>query len=361
MPVTMTLVCYDEERLEEQELTSPEAIVPALERPGVVWVHVQGEPTPEQLHAFGEALHLHPLALEDVANDPQRPKAEEYEGQDFVIAHTLSADADEFTFYKFAAFVGRNYVLSFHHGPDTVAEPVRQRLHTARGLIRQHGVDHLMYALLDTVVDGYFPVLEDYGEYLDDVQEQALWHDGGDTVRVIQSAKRELRHMRRVLWPLRDVLSVLMRDDNNTMTAPVRHYLRDCYDHVIQLMDMVEVYREMAADLMDAYLSAISNRMNSIMKVLTIIATLFMPLTFVVGLYGMNFKTEISPWNMPELTWRYGYPFVWAVMIVCVVAMVIHFRRRGWIGRPDLPCDETEADTCPPGRRRPRRGRVNML
>ncbi|MCE5238339.1 magnesium/cobalt transporter CorA [bacterium] len=360
MPTTMMLLRYDADQLEERELSAPEEFISALSQPGVLWLHVQGEVAPEQLRRFADLLHLHPLAVEDVANEPQRPKAEEYEEQDFIIAHTIEALDHQFVFRKFSMFVGENYVLSFQTGPDAVAEPVRQRLRTARGLIRHHGVDHLMYALLDTIVDSYFPILEDMGEYLDEVQEQALWHDRGDTVQTIQGAKRELRQVRRVLWPLRDVLNVLMRDDNNTVSQPVRHFLRDCYDHVIQLMDMVEVYREVAADLMDAYLSAISNRMNSIMKVLTIIATLFMPLTFLVGLYGMNFRTDVSRWNMPELTWRYGYPFVWVVMVLCVIVMLAYFRRRGWIGRPDVPCVEDE-EPCPTPPRRRHRDRVDMI
>jgi len=348
MPATMTLLHYDAALFEECELPGLDDLPADFPGPGVFWLHVQGDPTAEQLHRLGEHFHLHPLAIEDVASDPQRPKAEEYDEQDFIIAHTIAAQDHTFAFHKFAMFVGRHYVLSFHSGRDIIADPVRQRLRNARGTIRHQGVDYLMYALLDAIIDSYFPLLEDLGEYLDDVQERAVWREHGDTVPVIQSVKRELRHVRRVLWPLRDVLNVLMRDDNNTVTQPVRHYLRDCYDHVIQLMDMVEIYREMAADLMDAYLSALSNRMNSVMKVLTIFATLFMPLTFIVGVYGMNFDTS-SPWNMPELTWRYGYPAVLVGMVVCVVAMLIYFRRRGWIGRPDLPSEDDEA---PPPRRR---------
>jgi magnesium transporter len=360
MSARMTLLRYDVEQLDERELAGPDDLSPALALPGVVWLHVQGEVSPEELHRFGEILRLHPLALEDVENEPQRPKAEEYEEQDFVIAHTVEATDHTFEFHKFSMFVGAHYVLSFHAGPEGIAEYVRQRLRTSRGLIRQHGVDHLMYALLDAIIDSYYPMLEDFGEYLDDVQEQALWHESGDTVRAIQSAKRQLRQVRRMLWPLRDVLNVLMRDDNNTVTPSVRHYLRDCYDHLIQIMDMMELHREMAADLMDAYLSAISNRMNSVMKVLTIFATLFMPLTFIVGLYGMNFQTSASRWNMPELTWRYGYPFVWAVMVLCVIVMLVYFRRRGWIGRPDLPSD---ADEVPhrAKRRSWRKRRVDMV
>jgi magnesium transporter len=358
MPATLKLIRYDPADLEEKDLAAVDEIVSELAKPGVKWLHVQGEPEIEQLHRLGEIFHLHPLALEDVANDPQRPKAEEYEEQDFIIAHSVHLADNIFSFHKFAIFVGDSHLLSFQAEADDTTEKVSQRLRTSRGLIRQHGVDHLMYALLDTIVDGYFPAMEDMGDYLDDVQEQALWHASPDTVQLIQGAKRELRQARRYLWPIRDVLSVLMRDDNNNISQPVRHYLRDAYDHVIQLMDMVEVYREMAADLMDAYLSAISNRMNAIMKVLTIIATLFMPLTFIVGLYGMNFRTDVSRWNMPELTWKYGYPFVWLVMLASVLVMLLYFRRRGWMGRADVSLDEVEP--VPARRDRGRKRRLDL-
>lgn len=359
MAATYTLVQYDPDQLTEAELPGPDAVVEHLSQPGVLWLHVQGEIDPEQLRRLGEIFQLHPLAIEDVANDPQRPKAEEYEHSDFIIAHSIQSQDHVFIFHKLCMFVGDHWVLSFHSGDQDIAGTVRQRVRTSRGLIRQHGVDHLMYALLDTVIDEYFPALEDLGEHLDELQDRALWHTDGDVVRVIQKAKRELRHARRVIWPLRDVLTVLMRDDNETVSAPVRQYLRDAYDHIIQLIDIVEVYREMAADLMDAYLSAVSNRMNSIMKVLTIFATLFMPLTFLVGVYGMNFDPDSSPWNMPELRWRWGYPAVWMVMVVTVIVMLVYFRRRGWIGKPDVPAPSDESES-PPERLR-RRRRIDMV
>lgn len=341
---TLTLLHYTPDDLRESTPTSPEEILPLLEAGGVTWLHVQGLEDEALLRRLGELLKLHPLALEDVVTPPQRPKAEEYEAQDFVITHMVSQSAEHrLRFQQFSLFVGDNYIVSFQDGAvDRLAE-VRARVRTARGLIRQQGVDHLMYALLDTIIDGYFPVLEDFGEYLETVQEQALLRDAPETLRDIQRAKHELLQLRRIVWPQRDLLNVLMRDDNNSVSDAVRHYLRDCYDHVVQLMDMVETYREMAADLMDAYMSAVSNRMNSVMKVLTIIATVFMPLTFVVGLYGMNFKTEVSRWNMPELGWRYGYPAVWVVMIAITILMVVYFRHRGWIGREDIPTGDHDA------------------
>ena len=339
MAATILMIRYDADSLEETQLSSLDGIAERLQQPGVHWLHVQGEVETEQLHQLAEIFHLHPLAVEDVLGHPQRPKAEEYEANDFVIAHSIQEAHHSFIFQQFSMFGGENYVLSFQQEGD-VAEQVRQRLQAGRGLIRQHGVDHLMYALLDTIIDGYFPVLERVGEQLDRLHEQALWQTNGHIVSIIQHAKRELRHLRRMLFPLRELLNVLMRDDNDSISPPVREYLRDAYDHVIQLMDMVEIYREMSGDLMDAYLSAVSNRMNSIMKVLTIIATVFMPLTFIVGVYGMNFRWDVSRWNMPELSWRYGYVFVWGVMIATVIVMLAYFRKAGWIGKPDLPVQD---------------------
>lgn len=338
---TLTLLRYTPTDLEERVLASVEDIIPVLEQEGVIWLHVQGLDNEALLQRLAEILKLHPLAMEDVVTEPQRPKAEEYDDNDFIIIHTVEQAPDHrLSFTQFSMFAGPNYLLSLQTGPVDNTEPVRTRIRTARGPIRQHGVDHLLYALLDMIIDGYFPVLEDFGEYLEVVQEHTLLRENGNTLRQIQRAKHELLRLRRTVWPQRDLLNVLMRDDNNTVSGPVRHYLRDCYDHVVQLMDMIETYREMASDLMDAYMTAISNRMNSIMKVLTIIATIFMPLTFIVGVYGMNFNYEASPWNMPELHWKYGYVFTWFVMVVITILMVAYFRRRGWMGQPDLPCEE---------------------
>ncbi|MHB8994973.1 MAG: magnesium/cobalt transporter CorA [Armatimonadota bacterium] len=351
--MTITLLHYTPQDFEEKQLSTPDEAAVFIDRPGVLWLHVQGLDDPPALERLAELFRLHPLALEDVLNGPQRPKAEEYEEQDFIITHAVTADlrTHHLRFRQFAIFVGENYLISLHDDETQVVEHVRERIRSARGLIRRHGVDHLMYSLLDGLIDGYFPVLEDFGEYLERIQDEALLLDYPNTLRDIQRAKHELLHLRRVVWPQRDLLNVLMRDDNNTVSGPVRHYLRDCYDHVVQLMDMIETYREMSSDLMDAYMSAISNRTNAVMKVLTIIATIFMPLTFIVGLYGMNFNPEVSRWNMPELNWKYGYPATWAVMIVVTVLMLLYFRRRGWIGRADAPTEkdfEPEEAAIPP-------------
>jgi magnesium transporter len=344
----LRLVWYTPSEFEERELAEAAEVAPYLMREGVIWLHVQGLTDTAAVEGVAEVFGLHPLAVEDVLSGQQRAKAEEYDGQDFIVAYFVhEAPERHLEYTRLSLFVGPKYILSLQGGDTDHLEPVRARLRTARGSVRQHGVDHLMYSLLDTLVDGYFPVLEDFGEYLEFIQDETLLRQRTEALVAIQRAKHELLGLRRAVWPLREIFNVLMRDDNNNVTPPVTHYLRDCYDHVVMLIDMVETYREMASDLMDAYMSAVSNRLNSVMKILTVIATVFMPLTFIVGLYGMNFRTDVSPWNMPELTWPYGYVFCWAVMIATVIGMLIYFWKLGWIGRADVPCvDETGDGTC---------------
>lgn len=352
-PTTLKLMLYKQDACEEKQLTQVSEVKQYLDYDGVLWLHMQGLEDEAALREIGEIFNLHPLALEDVVNIPQRPKAEEYDGTDFIVTQTVAASSEHhLQFTQFSMFVERGRVLSFQDGEEDCTEPVRLRIRSARGLIRQRGMDYLMYALLDLIIDSYYPAIEDFGEYLEEVQDEALLQDLPGTLRAIQRTKHEMLALRRVVWPMRDLLTVLMRDDNDNLTPPVKHYLRDCYDHAVQLMDMVETYREMAADLMDAYMSAISNRMNSVMKVLTVIATVFMPLTFIVGVYGMNFHSEKAdptavklPFNMPELNWYWGYPMVWAVMILVVIGMVFYFRKLGWIGSSDLP--QADREECP--------------
>lgn len=341
------LLWYTAADLEEKTLAAPEDALPYLQREGVTWVHVQGLGDVAKIQQVSEVFKLHPLALEDVLSAQQRPKAEEYEDMDFVVTyHVAEGPEHRLVFSQLSMFVGRNWVLSFVDDAEDYCETVRQRIRTSRGIVRQHAVDHLMYALLDTVIDGYFPVLEDFGEYLEFIQDETLLRQQPQALVAIQRAKHELLNLRRAVWPLREILNVLMRDDNDNLTAPVKHYLRDCYDHVVMMIDTVETYREMASDLMDAYMSAVSNRLNSVMKILTVIATIFMPLTFVAGVYGMNFHTDVSRWNMPELTWAYGYPAFWVAMFLTVAGMFLYFRRLGWIGAPDMPSVDDDPERC---------------
>ena len=303
---------------------------PAADAQDVTWVHIQGEPGADQLQALGNAFGLHPLALEDVYKHEARAKAEEYGTQQFVVLNHVCRDADgNFSIEQLSFFLGANYLISINPGPPDLFEPVRQRLR-AGAKIRQHGADYLLYALLDMAVDSGFPLLEELGDRLEDLEDQILDNPTREARNQIHYAKRELVLMRRAWWPQREVISTLMRDNERFLSNTTRLYLRDCYDHCVIAIDFVEAYREMASSLLDTYLSAVSQRMNDIMKGLTIVATIFLPLMFLTGLYGMNFDTQ-SPYNMPELHWRFGYFYVLSVMAAVVVAMLVYFRRKRWM------------------------------
>jgi magnesium transporter len=245
---------------------------------------------------------------------------------------TKRADGAGFLFEQVSLVVSRNYLLTIQEEPEHDAfEPVRGRIHHNKGAIRQQGTDYLAYALIDAVIDGFFPVLEDYGERLEDLQDEVVAKPTKRTLDKIHKIKRELLLLRRAIWPQRDAINSLIRDDCSLISPPVRIYLRDCYDHTVQVIDMVETYRELASNLMDIYLSSISNRMNEVMQTLTVISTIFIPLTFIAGVYGMNFDHDKSPLNMPELGWYYGYPMICTVMIAIATGLLIYFWRKGWL------------------------------
>lgn len=296
----------------------------------VEWIHVQGEPTPAQLQALGQAFGLHPLALEDVLHNEARAKSEAFDAQQFVVLNLLQPEPEGgYSQRQTSFFLGRSWLISFCRGQESLFDPVRKRIRSG-GKIRELGADYLLYALADVVVDSGFPLLEELGDRLE-LLEDAILDDPTQEVRNrIHYAKRELVQMRHAWWPQREVIGLLMRDDNRLLSETTRLYMRDCYEHSVIVIDFVETYREMASSLLETYLSAVSQRMNDIMKALTIMATIFLPLTFLTGLYGMNFDTA-SPWNMPELGWRYGYLYVLGVMVVVVGGMLAWFRRKRWL------------------------------
>lgn len=327
----LSLLRYDTQGLlEEQDQLAPDApVAPAGNGDGVTWLHLQGQPGAAQLQALGERFGLHPLALEDVLHREARAKVESFDGQQFVVLSQVHRDAGgDFCTDQVSFFLGRNYVISINQGRQDVFGPVRERIR-AGGKIRAHGADYLLYALIDVIVDGAFVLLEELGERLEALEDEILDDPSRETRNQIHYAKRELVLMRRAWWPQREVIAALMRDEEHWLSDTTRLYLRDCYDHCVIVIDFVETYREMASSLLDTYLSAVSQRMNDIMKMLTIIATIFMPLSFIAGVYGMNFDTA-SPWNLPELHWRYGYPYALGVMSAVVIGMVIYFRRKRW-------------------------------
>lgn len=322
------IISYNAEHHEEREIGINEVKVYLQNHSQVTWFDVQGVGDEKTLRQFAELFSIHPLALEDVVHIPQRPKIEEYDSHIFVIARMVALKSEEnMEAEQLSLFLGSNYVLTFQEPGSDCLEPVRERLRRKGGIHRRSGADYLCYSLLDAVVDNYFPVLEEYGEYLERLEEETVGSPSPHTLSHIHLAKRELLDLRRVLWPQREAFNQLIRSDSTLISRDVIIFLRDCYDHSVQVMDMVESYREITSGLHDVYLSSISNRTNEIMKFLTIISTVFIPLTFIAGVYGMNFK------HMPELEWEYGYFYTLAFMFLIGASLFVYFYRKGWIGK----------------------------
>ncbi len=330
----LVLIDYGTHHATRQPLTHPQECVPYLDSQSVSWLDVRGLGSEAVLRELGQIFHLHPLTLEDVVNVPQRPKVEQYADHILLIARMVTPKEVGYGFdtEQVSFILGSScYLLTVQEeGEHDTFASVRERIRTGKGMIRNYGADYLTYALLDTIVDGFFPVLELYGERLEELEDEVVINPTRATLAEIHQLKRDLLSLRRLIWPLRDAVNVLIRDAGDFFGAEVRVYLRDCYDHTVQVMDIVETYREVASSLMDVYLSAIGNKMNEIMKFLTVISTIFIPLTFIAGVYGMNFDPAKSPFNMPELGWYWGYPSALGLMAVIAVALIIFFKRRGW-------------------------------
>ncbi len=278
--------------------------------------------------AVGDRFGFHPLALEDVLNVPQRPKVERYPNHLLIVLREIQYPMEP---EQFSLLLADRLVVTFQERPGDPFDPVRDRIRQGKGRIRSLGADYLAYALCDAVIDAFFPSLEKLGDMVEELEERVMAHPVPETLREIRETKRKLLEVRRAVWPARDAMNELVREEMPLIHSETKVFLRDCYDHSIQVMDMVETYREMAGSLVDEYLSAVSNRMNETMKVLTMMATIFIPLSFIAGLYGMNFDHQASPFNMPELYWRYGYPFVLFVMGVTAGGMVYYFRKKKWL------------------------------
>ena len=330
----LTAFLYDENSLREVSPTDLAALRKEAEGKSL-WLDVAGLGDADVIRTVGAAFGLHPLALEDTVNVNQRPKVETYPDHQFIVARAVMEvnplDTDQVSF-----FLGKGFVVSFREKVSPCFDPVRERLRGGKGLIRKGGPGYLLYALLDTVVDGYFPALEDLGERLTRIEDEIVADPRPSSFRQVHELKRDLLLARRAIWPQREALSFLLRETESPAgDSPVgkdlRVFLNDSYDHTVQLLDLVETYRDIASGLTDIYLSSMSHRLNEVMKVLTVITTIFIPLSFIAGVYGMNFDRS-SPWNMPELGWRYGYPACLAVMAAIGIGFYAWFRRKGWIG-----------------------------
>lgn len=326
------LTDYTDGEFTDKVLTDIDTCRDYAGRPSTTWIDIQGAFTVDVVRKLGDIFGLHPLAMEDVLNTGQRPKLDRFGEQLFIVMSLPASHDGNILMEQVSIFFGENFVLSFHHGRVERFEPVRHRLRNASGRIRSLGEDYLLYCLLDLVIDEAFPVLEDFGDRVERLETSALDSPDRSTVSEIQGLKRELLMMRRMLWPHRDVINSLLRDDTAMISDSTRIYLRDCYDHAVQVIDLIEMYRDITSGILDVYLSAMSNRLNDVMRVLTLIATIFIPLTFITGLYGMNFGNDTnSPWAMPELRWYYGYPLSLLLMILVAVGMLVFFKRKKWL------------------------------
>ena len=294
-----------------------------------VWIDVIGLGSQEKLAALAQLLHLHPLAMEDVVNVHQRAKVDEFEDTIFVVSRMVDGE-DALQTEQLSYFLTKQVLLSFQERHGDCWEPIRQRIRTHRGKVCESGVDYLLYALLDSVIDSYFPVMERLAEQVDSIEAEIIQGLDPCQMQKIHHLRGQLLALRRAIRPHREMVNELIRDTLPNISPDTRIHLRDCYDHVVQVVDAVDTYRELTSDMRDFYLSSVSNSMNEVMKVLTIISTIFIPLSFIAGVYGMNFEST-SPWNMPELKWYYGYPFSLGLMALVAFGLLIYFRRRRWL------------------------------
>ena len=323
----ITVMDYDETHFQEKEIKTIEECFLFKNKPTVTWINIDGLHQVEILEKLGECYGLHPLVLEDILNTDQRPKMEDYGEYLYIVLRILNYNdkSSEIESEQISLVLGPNFVFSFQEREGDTFNPIRDRIRNSKGRIRKMGADHLAYTLLDSIIDNYFIILEKLGEKIEFLEEEVITRPTPETLQTVHHLKREMIFLRKGVWPLREVISGLERGESSLIKESTRIYLRDVYDHTIQTIDTIETYRDMVSGMLDIYLSSISNRLNAVMKVLTIIATIFMPLTFIAGIYGMNFK------YMPELEWRWGYPVVWFVVVLISVSMLIYFKRKRWL------------------------------
>ena len=335
MPVIRWLE-YDADNITEHTAASVDELPAAGLNDGKTrWIEFNGLGDIEALKALGEKYGLHPLTLEDILHAGQRPKVEPYDNHLFICAMMIYLDSgDRMVGEQISMILGKGLLVTVQEDPRCdVLEPVRARIRTGKGWIRKMGADYLAYALLDAVIDHCFPILESLGEALEDLETETLRRPTPSCISTLHDHRRTLLQLRRAVWPERDLINSLLHDESPFVTAPTKVFLRDCYDHTVRIMDLIESYREISAGLLELYLSAVGMRTNEIMRVLTVISAFFIPLTFLVGVYGMNFDYQNGEnWlNMPELHSRYGYISLWIIMIACVTGMYVFFKRKRWL------------------------------
>lgn len=324
---TMRLITFDEASCSVEEFQDVNKLFPLDNLSKIHWIDIDGYPSRETIEKLGEELGLHPLVIEGISTLDERPTIEDYTNILYIVLNAFSIDEKSIEFDKeqISILLGKNYVVSIQEKGENIFEKIKERIEQGRGRIRKMGSDYLAYTLIDIIIDNYFRLLEIIGEKIEYLEEELVINPTSSTLQTIHELKRELIFLRKSVWPLREVINNLDRRESELISDSLGLYLRDAYDHTIQVIDYVETFRDMVSGMLDIYLSSLNNRMSEVMKLLTIISTIFIPLTFIVGLYGMNFK------YMPELEWVYGYPLTWLVMIITCVIMIFYFKRRKWL------------------------------
>ena len=325
--ITIQVFSYNAVGITEQTYSKAGDALNAVDRAYVNWINVSGLAQTEVIREIGEHFGLHPLTIEDVLNTGQRPRIEDHEGYLFITLKMLYPDKSgrKIIYEQVSLIMTDCCVITFQESARDVFDPIRERIRMAKGRIRGQGADYLAYCLIDAIVDNYYVVLEKMGEHIELIEDRVTDSRSGDLLRDIHDIKREMLFLRRSIWPLRDVIGFLARGDSSLISDGTAIYFRDVYDHTIQVVDTTELFRDMISGMLDTYLTSLSNRMNEVMKVLTVFASIFIPLTFIVGIYGMNFE------YMPELGWHWAYPALWVVMSVVVISMALYFRKKRWI------------------------------
>ncbi|MDD2902093.1 MAG: magnesium/cobalt transporter CorA [Syntrophales bacterium] len=322
----ISIIEYDEQHYEEREIASFDECLLLQDKPGVTWIKVEGLHAVENLEKLGDCFNLHPLVLEDILHTDQRPKIEDFDDYLFIVLRMINYDENNaLSSEQISLILGSNFVISLQESNEAIFAAILERLRTSKGRMRKYGPDYLAYALMDLIVDHYFVVLEKFGEAIEFLEEEVVKQPTPQTLKDIHHFKYDMILLRKSVWPLREVIGRLERRESDLIQEATGIYFKDVYDHTIIAVDNIETYRDILSGMLDIYLSSISNRLNEIMKVLTVIATIFMPLTFLAGVWGMNFK------YMPELHWIWGYPAALGLMLAIALSMLRYFRRKKWL------------------------------
>jgi len=323
--IKISVIDYDEKNFKEIEIKNVADCFPFKDKPSMTWINIDGISKPDIIESIGKNYGFHSLVSEDILNTGQRPKFEDYDDYIYIVLKMLYQPKDEILAEQVSIILGKNYVISFQETSGDVFQKIRERIRNGKGRIRKMGADYLAYALIDSIVDNYYIVLETLGDKLEEIEDNVVNNPTPDTLKIIHGMKRELIFLKKQIWPLREVINNLNRAETTLIKKSIKIFVRDLYDHTIQVIDTIETFREMNSGMLDIYMSSVSNKMNEVMKVLTIFAAIFIPLTFIAGIYGMNFQ------YMPELGWQWGYFTVIGFMTIVGITLLFYFKNKKWI------------------------------